>query len=308
MDKRRDARLRASANANESENVVPFVRPQRETAGGVAPTVALKSSDRPAPGVPNLNDGVARLFVLLLGSLVLHSGLLMLFTQEPEPYSSVGIPTISVEIVLGAEAPAGIARTPSSNETQEIMPAEEQREPVETRLVTKQEPETPVRKAETEMATETPVIEPESLPLQPKPERPRVEAVPQSAPVQSKQESKEGVKQAPRPASRSTPAARGVGIGRSSADANYHGLVAAHLSRHKQFPADARARRDEGTAIVTFAIDGRGYVTSVRLTRSSGVAALDQESQAMPRRASPFPPPPNGQPMSFTVPLSFHIR
>jgi protein TonB len=304
MGKRRGARLRASAGANESENVVPFVRPQRETAGGVAPTVALKSSDRPAPGIPNLNDGVARLFVLLLGSLILHGGLLMLFTQEPEPYSSVGIPAISVEIVLGAEVPAGISRTPSSNETQEIMPAEEQGEPVETPPVTKPEPETPVRQA----VTETPVIEPESLPLHPKPERPREEAVPQPARVQSKQEAKEGVKQAQRPASRSTPAASGVGIGRSGADANYHGLVAAHLSRHKQFPADARARRDEGTAIVTFAIDGRGYVTSVRLTRSSGVAALDQESQAMPRRASPFPPPPDGQPMNFTVPLSFHIR
>jgi protein TonB len=285
MSKRRDAPLRASPSANESENVVPFVRPQRESVGGTAPKVALKSSDRPAPDISNPNEGGTPLFlVLLLGSLMLHSGLLVLFSQEPEPYSSIGIPAISVEIVLGTDVPAGVARTPSSYEIEEITPAEEQKEAVETPPVITPAPETPVREAET--ATEPPVIEPEPLAPHPKPER----------------------KQAPRPASRSTSAASGVGLGRSSADANYHGLVAAHLSRHKQFPADARARRDEGTAIVTFAIDGRGYVTSVRLTRSSGMAALDHESQAMPRRASPFPPPPDGQPMSFTVPVSFHIR
>jgi protein TonB len=103
-------------------------------------------------------------------------------------------------------------------------------------------------------------------------------------------------------------AAGGVGRGRSAADSNYRGQVAAHLARYKHFPADARRLGTEGSASVTFSIDGRGRVTSVRLTRASGVASLDSEATAMVRRASPFPAPPNGRAMNFTVPVSFRIR
>ena len=40
----------------------------------------------------------------------------------------------------------------------------------------------------------------------------------------------------------------------------------------------------------------------------TGIASLDQESQAMVRRASPFPPPPGGRSVSITAPVSFHLR
>jgi protein TonB len=95
--------------------------------------------------------------------------------------------------------------------------------------------------------------------------------------------------------------------GSSSNDSNYRGLVSAHLARYKQYPADARARGDRGSATVTFGLSGSGAVTSVRLARGSGVASIDQEVQAMVRRASPFPAPPDGRPTSFTVPVSFAI-
>jgi TonB family protein len=49
-------------------------------------------------------------------------------------------------------------------------------------------------------------------------------------------------------------------------------------------------------------------VTSSRLARSSGVPSLDHEVTAMVRRASPFPPPPDGRPVSFTVPINFQVR
>ena len=45
-------------------------------------------------------------------------------------------------------------------------------------------------------------------------------------------------------------------------DTNYPGLVSAHLRRHKQYPSDARSRGDQGTATVTFSLDGGGRVTS----------------------------------------------
>ena len=95
--------------------------------------------------------------------------------------------------------------------------------------------------------------------------------------------------------------------GSSSSDGNYRGLVSAHLARYKQYPADARARGDRGTATITFGLSGSGAVTSVRLARGSGVASIDQEVQAMVRRASPFPAPPDGRPTSFTVPVSFNL-
>jgi TonB family protein len=84
--------------------------------------------------------------------------------------------------------------------------------------------------------------------------------------------------------------------------------VAAHLARHKRFPEGAQSKRNEGTAVVRFSLDGGGRVITVKLITSSGVAALDQEAQAMVRRASPFPAPPSGGTMEFTVPLSFQIH
>lgn len=102
--------------------------------------------------------------------------------------------------------------------------------------------------------------------------------------------------------------AGGLGAGRSSTDTNYRGLVAAHLARYKRFPADARSRGEQGTAVVSFALDGSGRVTRVSVVRGTGYASIDQEARAMVRRASPFPAPPDGRAVSFTVPLTFRIQ
>jgi protein TonB len=101
-------------------------------------------------------------------------------------------------------------------------------------------------------------------------------------------------------ASNPSVAASSVGVGRSSNDSNYKGTVWAHLARYKQ-PVGGST----GSAAVSFTISGSGSVSGVRLARSSGVAAIDQEVQAMVRRASPFPRPPNGRSEAFTAPVSF---
>jgi protein TonB len=115
-------------------------------------------------------------------------------------------------------------------------------------------------------------------------------------------------KPTPRAAVPAPPLASDIGRGRSELDANYRGLVAAHLARHKRFPEEARRRRQTGHAVVTFSLDGRGNVTSVAVVRRSGVNSLDKEAEAMVRRAAPFPAPPNGAPVSFTVPVRFDLR
>jgi len=84
--------------------------------------------------------------------------------------------------------------------------------------------------------------------------------------------------------------------------------VAAHLARHKQYPAAARSAGTQGSGTISFTIDGSGRVTSASVVRGTGAAILDQELAAMARRASPFPPPPGGRSMNFTVPIGFHLN
>lgn len=105
-----------------------------------------------------------------------------------------------------------------------------------------------------------------------------------------------------------TAQAGGIGAGQSAALRNYFSQVASHLSRHKRFPPEARAAGNRGVATVSFSIDGGGNVETVSLARSSGFASLDAELQAMVKRASPFPAPPTGQTMTFTVPVNFNLR
>jgi protein TonB len=113
----------------------------------------------------------------------------------------------------------------------------------------------------------------------------------------------------PTPATAPASAANSIGRGRMAGDdANYQGIVAARLARFKQYPAEARRRREQGSALVSFTIDATGRAKSIRLVRPTGFAALDEEVQAMVRRASPFPPPPRGADMTFSAPVSFRLN
>jgi protein TonB len=158
--------------------------------------------------------------------------------------------------------------------------------------------------------------QPEEKPVEQKPEPKPVQAAPPK-PVKDAKPAKEPRRiaaptreKSSREAKASNPstAANNVGVGRSDRDTNYPGLVSAHLRRYQQYPSDARSRGDQGTATVSFSLDGGGRVTSSRLVRGSGIASIDQEVQAMVRRASPFPAPPGGQGRSFTVPVAFRLN
>src|SRR5215471_14482140 len=93
--------------------------------------------------------------------------------------------------------------------------------------------------------------------------------------------------------------------------ASWHRRIALQVERHKGYPASARARRETGTAELAFTLDRAGKVVASRIARTSGFAALDQETIDTVRRAQPFPsPPPNmpGETFEFTVPIRFNIR
>jgi protein TonB len=304
----------------------PVAGSDGKTGDGIS--MALASADRPAPHLPARREHWSLIGLLILSVLV-HSALLGVFVQAPQELPSIGIPAISVEIVIGDDAPAGVAATPGQEGP---MPANKEVTPERTETAT---PEG-VRPDETRSTTEAVVASepkpvtptaPEPRLVAPEPEPVVVEAHPRVAEVESPPIAPQTTEEAspvkpvkpvenPEPDAKpqtpasapAAPSGSGIGRGRSSPDANYASLVAARLARHKQFPAEARRRRQQGSASVTFNIDGTGRVTEVRLVGSAGSAILDREAQSMVRRASPFPPPPGGLPRSFTVPVSFSMR
>src|SRR3546814_13420819 len=66
----------------------------------------------------------------------------------------------------------------------------------------------------------------------------------------------------------------------------------AWLERHKEYPRRARMRRQEGTALLRFVVDGSGRIVSHRIDRTSGYDLLDEAVEEMIARAQPLPAPP----------------
>jgi len=339
----------ASADAG---NIIPFTGAR--TSQGRAPEIS--PPDAAHQPVPDRSWECWRLVAFAALSLILHGGLLFAAWREPLPLASIGMEVMSIELVVGATAPAGVAQTRGESEVQNAAPEPQQpnpedpakqkvtEQPPKVQVVTEEkareqvaepeptraEPEPAIAIVETpkpEEATakpsdmsEAPVISPLPQPREQQIERKAqtkpVQALPPK-PVQNAAPARERRRidaptreRATRQAKASAPstAANNVGIGRSDANSNYAGLVSAHLRRHQQYPAEARSQGAQGTATVNFSLDGGGRVTSSRLVNGSGISSIDQEVQAMVRRSSPFPAPPSGRSVSFTVPVSFRLN
>jgi protein TonB len=92
---------------------------------------------------------------------------------------------------------------------------------------------------------------------------------------------------------------------------NWQSQLASKLERSKRYPAEARARGEQGVAQLSFSIDRRGGVHNARIARSSGSSALDQATLALIERAQPLPPPPpdiQGAQISIVVPIRYSMR
>jgi protein TonB len=86
-------------------------------------------------------------------------------------------------------------------------------------------------------------------------------------------------------------------------------MVSAQLNRNKRYPESAQGQ--QGAASISFSVDRSGRIVSVRLVRSSGSSALDQEAVAMAHRSSPVPAPPpeiGGGIINLSVPVNFRPR
>jgi periplasmic protein TonB len=103
----------------------------------------------------------------------------------------------------------------------------------------------------------------------------------------------------------------GTGTPASQIPSNWKANLLAQLEHQKRYPADAQARREEGTALLSFGIDRDGNVLGYFLARSSGYADLDDEVLAMIQRASPLPPVPpevHDKIVQLVVPVRFSVR
>lgn len=103
----------------------------------------------------------------------------------------------------------------------------------------------------------------------------------------------------------------GSGSGSEASASNYYGRLATWLARHKRYPIQARRLRQEGVVKVTFTIASSGRVVSKQITQSSGHDLLDQEVQAMLKRASPLPRIPSSlgrSSLTVTLPVAFNLR
>ena len=277
-------------------NIIPLRRTDDADSPDEAPMLRVGEGDRPAP--PRSHDE-ARFHVALIvcGSLVVHAALFAFSRTETEMTASVGEDAITVEIVVGTDSAAGIAQARSDVEAEQQSAMDARQDETAQEKPIKEEP---VPQPEAVMTpAEEPIapIQKEIIP----PERNVEETPSEPKPVAPSRPK-------PTPSTASAPAANSIGRGRMTGDANYQGLVAARLARFKRFPPEARRRHEHGSALVSFVIDGTGRITSVRLVRGTGFAALDDEVQAMVRRASPFPPPPRGADMNFSAPVSFHLN
>lgn len=75
----------------------------------------------------------------------------------------------------------------------------------------------------------------------------------------------------------------------AQAKASWGALANAHLIKHKKYPRAAQRRNQTGSPVVSFRVDRGGNVLGVRLVRSSGHDALDEEALALFWRATPLP-------------------
>lgn len=96
-----------------------------------------------------------------------------------------------------------------------------------------------------------------------------------------------------------------------AAEQSYSSRVLARLRAAKKYPAAARGKGIEGTAVLSFTVSSSGRLISVRVVGGAGHPILDSAVLAMARNAAPFPAFPSSiskSQMTFSVPVQFKIN
>ena len=268
----------------------------------------------PGASIPSVDYddkfGILRWSVAGLVVAGAHAGLVagyMLLSSQSGPAGAPAQP-IMIDFAAVAAAPesvADLAPGPESAEAEEMIEPEVKQEIAEEPVVEVPPVPTPepeiVIPPKQEMAESKPEEKPNPKPAEKLPEKKK-----QTKSVARTTSNPHAAKRA------QTAAAPNPGsVASSTAIPAYRDMIAAHLQRHKQYPAAARAAGQTGTAVVAFTIDRNGRVLARSLSRSSGSAALDAEVLAMIMRAQPMPAFPAAMTqakMAFSVPIRFSVR
>lgn len=161
-------------------------------------------------------------------------------------------------------------------------------------------PETTEQPAETRQAKPA-----EPKPAETKPKKPAEKPAPK--PQQQANLGNGGVNNADSQAAKAAAGGKGKkSDGGSGASSKYPGQVQVRVSRASRYPANAKG--SSGEAEVAFTVAANGGVSGIRLSRSSGNAALDDAALAAVERAAPFPPIPEDAGRSswtFSIPVAF---
>jgi len=89
----------------------------------------------------------------------------------------------------------------------------------------------------------------------------------------------------------------------------YRASLSAWLESHKRYPESARARGEEGRAVLHFRVDRSGRVLHYALAGSTGYADLDASIDAMMRGATlpPFPADMTASDVEVSVTVRFAL-
>ena len=80
------------------------------------------------------------------------------------------------------------------------------------------------------------------------------------------------------------------------------------ISANYSYPRSAQLRGEQGKAKIKIAISGTGKVLGVELVQSTGSAILDREAVRIPTKVGSFPPPPAGNTVELTFPITWRIE
>ncbi|MFC3443676.1 energy transducer TonB [Sphingobium rhizovicinum] len=154
------------------------------------------------------------------------------------------------------------------------------------------------------------IIPPQQQPQQPQPEAPKIQIpTPVTIPTPPVRPAPPTPPVDKTPPPEVKPAAAPPPPG--NAKPTWEGQVLGALNKVRRYPRDALFRKQQGVPYIRFLMDREGKVLTVRLERSSGIAALDAEAVSLPKRAQPLPKPPasvEGDTIELVVPVEFFLR